>query len=46
MLKPPVSNFRSDLSVLLSDNAEKQVPAELKPIVAHSYHMPRTKENL
>ena len=33
MLKPLVPNFRYDLSVRLRDVAEKQVPAELKPIV-------------
>ena len=33
MLKPLVLKFRSDLSVLLRDIVEKQVPAKLKPIV-------------
>ena len=33
MLKPIVPKFRSDLSVHFKDIAEKQVPAELKPIV-------------
>ena len=33
MLKPLVSKFRSDITVRLSDVAEKQVPAKLKPIV-------------
>ena len=33
MLKALVSKFRSDLSVRLSDIAEKQVPAKLKLIV-------------
>ena len=33
MLKPLMPNFRSDLSVLLRDIAEKQVPEKLKPIV-------------
>ena len=35
MLKNPMSKFCSDLSIRLSDIAEKQVPAELKPIEAH-----------
>ena len=33
MLKPPMSKFRSYLSVRSMDIAEKQVPAKLKPIV-------------
>ena len=33
MLKPFEPKFRSDLSVCLSDIAEKQVPTKLKPIV-------------
>ena len=33
MLKPLVPKFRSDISVGLRDIAEKQVPAELKPII-------------
>ena len=39
-MKPPVPKFRSDLSVRLRDIAEKQVPAKLKPIVAHSRDVP------
>ena len=34
MLKPPVPEFRPDLSVRLRDIAEKQVSAKLKPMVA------------
>ena len=34
MLKPLVPNFRPDLFARLGDIAEKQVPANLKPIVA------------
>ena len=33
ILKPPVTKFRSDLSVRSRDNAEKQVPAKLTPMV-------------
>ena len=33
ILKPLVPKFRSDLSVLLRDIADKQGPAKLKPIV-------------
>ena len=33
MLKPLVYKFRSDISALFRDIAEKQVPAKLKPIV-------------
>ena len=33
MLKPPVPNFRPDLSSRLKDIAEKQAPAKLKPTV-------------
>ena len=33
MLKPLVGKFRLDLSVPSKDNAEKQVPAKLNPIV-------------
>ena len=40
MLKPLLPKFRSDLFVRLTDIAEKQVPAKLKPVVgdrtAHS----------
>ena len=39
MLKPPVSKFRSDLSVRLKDIAEKQVPVKLKPIVGEKTNM-------
>ena len=34
MLKPLVPRFRPDLSAPLKTIADKQVPAELKPIVA------------
>ena len=37
MLKPAVSKFRPDLSTRLTDIAEKQVSAKLKPIVAPSH---------
>ena len=33
ILNPLVPKFRSDLSVRLTDIAEKQIPAKLKPIV-------------
>ena len=33
-MKPLVPNFRPDLFARLGDIAEKQVPANLKPIVA------------
>ena len=33
VLKPPLPKFRSDLFVRLRDIAEKQVPANLKPII-------------
>ena len=33
VLKSPVSNFHSDLSVRFRDIAEKQIPPKLKPIV-------------
>ena len=36
MLSPPMTKFRSDLSVRLRDIAENKVPAELKPIVGYS----------
>ena len=36
MLKPLVAKFPSDLSVRLRNIAEKQVPAELKPMVGVS----------
>ena len=35
ILKPPMSKFRSDLSVCLRNIAEKQVPAKLKPIIVN-----------
>ena len=35
MLQPIVPRFRSDISVLLKDITEKQVPAKLKPIVSN-----------
>ena len=35
MLKPLAPKFRSDLSVGSRDIAEKQVPANLQPIVVH-----------
>ena len=37
MLKPLVSKFRPDLLARLIDIAEKQVPANLKPIAVHIY---------
>ena len=41
MLKPPMTKFRSDLSVSLRDIAEKLVPAKLKPKVAVPYFVTR-----
>ena len=38
MLKPLVPKFCCDLSVRLRDIAEKQVPANLKPIVGYAWH--------
>ena len=37
MLKPIVPEFHSDLSVRLSNNAQKQVPVKLEPIVSVTY---------